>query len=116
MVGEVGEGKAGVVVGQGVPGDGRGEGGGGGEREGVGGRGPHPLLVDGGLVPGGQLLHPEAGVGRPVLRREGVERARPQSGHVGGRGGAQVVQERRQGTATTALQYHIVSYIVMIMM
>ena len=108
MVGEVREGEAGVVVGQRVPGYGRGEGGGGGQREGVGGGGPHPLLVDGGLVPGRQLLHPEAGVGRPVLRREGVERARPQSGHVGGRGGAEVVQERRQGAAAAALQYHTV--------
>ena len=80
--------------------------GGGGQREGVGGGGPHPLLVDGGLVPGGQLLHPQAGVGRPVLGREGVERPGPQAGHVGGWRRAQVVQERRQGAAPTALQRH----------
>ena len=104
MVGEVGEGEAGVVVGQGVPRDGRGEGGGGGEREGVGGGGPHPLLVDGGLVPGCELLHAEAGVGRPVLGREGVEGARPQPGHVGRWGGAKLVQERREGAAAAALK------------
>ena len=105
MVGEVGEGKAGMVVGQGVPGDvGRGQGGGGGQRQRVRRRSPDSLLVHGGLVPGGQLLHAQAGVGRPVLRREGVEGPGPQAGHVGRRGRPEVVQERRQGAATTALQ------------
>ena len=104
MVGEVGEGEAGVVVGQGVPRDGRGEGGGGGEREGVGGGGPHPLLVDGGLVPGCELLHAEAGVGA-VLGRQRVEGGRPEAAHVGRRRGAKLVQEGRErtGTAATAL-------------
>ena len=102
----MGKGQAGVVVGQRVPGDGRGKGRGGCERERVRRRSPDALLVHGGLVPGGQLLHPEAGVGRPVLRRERVERPRPQPGHVGGRGRPKVVQERREGAAAAALQYH----------
>ena len=107
MVGEVREGQARVVVRQRVPGDvRRGEGRGGGERQRVRRRSPDSLLVDGGLVPGGQLLHPQAGVGRPVLGREGVERPGPQAGHVGGWRRAQVVQERRQGAAATALQSH----------
>ena len=105
MVGEVGEGKAGMVVWQGVPGDvGRGQGGGGGQRQGVRRRSPHSLLVHGGLVPGGQLLHAEAGVGRPVLRREGVEGPGPQAGHVGRWGRPEVVQERREGAAAATLE------------
>ena len=55
-------------------------------------------------MPGRQLLHAQAGVGRPVLRREGVEGARPEASHVGRRRRAKVVQERRQGAAAAALQ------------
>ena len=100
----MGKGQAGVVVGQRVPGDGRGEGRGGGKRERVRRRSPDALLVHGGLVPGGQLLHPEAGVGA-VLGRQRVEGGRPEAAHVGRRRGAKLVQERRErtGTAATAL-------------
>ena len=104
MGGEVGEGQARVVGRQRVPRDGRREGRGGGQRQGVGGGRPHPLLVHAGLVPGCQLLHPEAGVGA-VLGRQRVEGGRPEAAHVGRRRGAQLVQERRErtGTAATAL-------------
>ena len=54
-------------------------------------------------MPGGQLLHAEAGVG-PVLGRQGVQGPGPQGPHVGRRRRTQLVQERGEGTAAAALE------------